>query len=82
MSTWQLIKIQWYVSTHSKVQKNFNFSDDIIEKIRSKHGKFFSKFDCVLSILWKFLMNYNKDKVSLFNIILNAKNRVSFVNEK
>jgi len=54
----------------------------MIDRLRKKHGNFYSKFDLILSVYWKFLMINSGDKESLFNIVLNAKNRVDFMNDK
>lgn len=82
MSVWQMCKISWFMMVHNNVTHHYNFTDEMIDRLRKKHGSFYSRFDLILSVYWKFLMINSGDKESLFNIVLNAKNRVDFMDDK
>lgn len=36
----QTVKITWFMMTHNQVAKHYNFTDDVIAKLRKKHGTF------------------------------------------
>jgi len=40
MTSWQMAKISWFMMVHNKVARNFNFTEEMISKIRNKHGNF------------------------------------------